>query len=194
MTTKVSLVASSTMPEATWATSGEAQDADYPTGFWGLSAMTAAETNFQNPPKDQPQWLALAQAVYNTQASPERHDDVCGGGMRWQIPFSNPGYDYKNSIANGIFINLGARLALYTGNNSYTDWVEKTWQWVTNVGFMDAEYNVYDGAHVGTNCTDITKFQFSYNAGIYLLTAASMYNYVSPPSPFPENFLSLIKP
>ena len=53
-------------------------------GFWGMAAMRAAETNFQNPPKDQPQWLALAQAVWNTQM--ERWDDTtCGGGLRWQI-------------------------------------------------------------------------------------------------------------
>lgn len=49
-----------------------------------MAAMTAAETNFQNPPADQPQWLALAQAVFNTQAS--RWDPTsCGGGLKWQI-------------------------------------------------------------------------------------------------------------
>ena len=66
-------------------------------GFWGMSAMSAAENNFPDPPKDKPQWLALAQAVYNTMASPDRNDDSCGGGLRWQIPFSNIGYNYKNS-------------------------------------------------------------------------------------------------
>lgn len=69
-------------------------------GFWGMSAMLAAESNFQNPPESDPQWLALAQAVFNTQAAPDRHDDKCGGGMRWQIFVTNNGYDYKNSIAN----------------------------------------------------------------------------------------------
>ena len=66
-------------------------------GFWGMSAMTAAENGFPDPPSDQPQWLALAQAVFNTQADPQRHDNTCGGGLRWQIPLSNNGYDYKNS-------------------------------------------------------------------------------------------------
>lgn len=66
-------------------------------GFWGMSAMLAAEANFPDPPAGQPQWLALAQAVFNTQADPGRHDDTCNGGLRWQIPFSNNGYDYKNS-------------------------------------------------------------------------------------------------
>lgn len=62
-----------------------------------MSAMTAAENNFPDPPADEPQWLALAQAVFNTQADPSRHDESCGGGLRWQIPLSNNGYDYKNS-------------------------------------------------------------------------------------------------
>jgi mannan endo-1,6-alpha-mannosidase len=47
-------------------------------GFWGMTAMSAAETNFQNPPSNQPSWLSLAQAVFNTQAT--RPDSYCNGG------------------------------------------------------------------------------------------------------------------
>lgn len=68
-------------------------------GFWGMTAMLAAENKFPDPPSDRAGWLALAQGVFHTQASPERHDDTCNGGLRWQIPFSNNGYDYKNSKA-----------------------------------------------------------------------------------------------
>ena len=58
-------------------------------GFWGMSAMLAAEVNFQDPPEQDPQWLALAQAVFNTQAG--RWDPlVCNGGLRWQIYPTNP--------------------------------------------------------------------------------------------------------
>lgn len=148
-------------------------------GFWGMSAMLAAENNFPNPPADKPQWLALAQAVFNTMASPERHDATCGGGLRWQVPFSNVGYNYKNSIANGCFFNLGARLARYTGNQTYADWAEKTWDWMMGVGFMGKDNEaLYDGAHVESNCTDINKAEFSYNNAIFTLGAAYMYNYV----------------
>ncbi|KAL1838470.1 hypothetical protein VTJ49DRAFT_2638 [Mycothermus thermophilus] len=146
-------------------------------GFWGMSAMLAAELAFPDPPEDEPQWLALAQAVFNTQASPDRHDEECNGGLRWQIPWSNNGYDYKNTIANGCFFNLGARLARYTNNKTYAEWAEKTWDWVEGVGYIDDEYNVYDGGHVQYNCTDINLAQFSYNSAIYLLGAAYMYNY-----------------
>ncbi len=59
-------------------------------GFWGMSVMTAAEYKFPDPPKGQPGWLALAQAVFNTQAA--RWDDSnCGGGLRWQIYNWNKG-------------------------------------------------------------------------------------------------------
>lgn len=44
---------------------------------------------------------------------------------------------------------------------------------------MDKKYNIYDGAHVGTNCTDINKAQFSYNNAVFLIGAAYMYNFVS---------------
>ncbi len=89
------------------------------------------------------------------------------------------GYDYKNSIANGCFFNLGARLARYTSNDTYAQHAEVIWDWITSVGLMDENYNIYDGAHIETNCTDINKVQFSYNMGVWLLGAANMYNYVS---------------
>lgn len=54
---------------------------------------------------------------------------------------------------------------------------------MVGVGFMDAKYNIYDGAHVEDNCTDLNRAQFSYNVGVFLLGAAYMYNYVSKPLP-----------
>ncbi|ROT41237.1 mannan endo-1,6-alpha-mannosidase DCW1 [Sodiomyces alkalinus F11] len=146
-------------------------------GFWGMSAMLAAEANFPNPPEDRPQWLALAQAVFTTQAAPSRHDETCNGGLRWQIPFANKGFNYKNSISQGCFFNLGARLARYTGNKTYADWADRTWDWMVGVNFIDDKYNIFDGAHVEHNCTDINRAQFSYNNAVFLLGAAYMYNY-----------------
>ncbi len=148
-------------------------------GFWAMAAMLAAETNFQNPPPDQPQWLALAQAVFNEMAS--RWDTTtCGGGLRWQIFQLNNGYTYKNSIANGCFFNLGARLARYTGNDTYAQWAEKIWDWEQAIGLIDSSYNIYDGSSDTNNCTEITRLQWTYNAGIYLHGAANMFNYVCP--------------
>lgn len=149
-------------------------------GFWAMTAMTAAEEKFPDPPPDEPQWLALTQAVFNAMATPERwQEDTCGGGLRWQVPFSNVGYNYKNSISNGCFFNIGARLARYTGNQTYADWAEKIWDWMLGVGFMGKDNEaLYDGATVETNCTDIHREEYSYNNAIFTLGAAYMYNYV----------------
>jgi len=144
-------------------------------GFWGMAAMLAAETNFPNPPKDKPQWLALAQAVFNTQAQRWETAD-CNGGLRWQIPPSNGGYNYKNTIANSVFFNLATRLARYTENATYSEWAEKSWEWMVGVRYVDGEYNVYDGGHIEFNCTNINKVQFSANAAMLIHGSAIMYN------------------
>ncbi|KAL3418782.1 glycosyl hydrolase family 76 [Phlyctema vagabunda] len=147
--------------------------------FWGLAAMSAAETNFQNPPSDQPQWLALAQAVFNTQAR-RWAGDTCGGGLRWQVFQFNNGYNYKNSISNGCFFNLGARLAKYTNNGTYADWADRTWDWMMAVGLINNEsYYVYDGTDSNLNCSELNHIQWTYNAGAMLLGAANMYNYTN---------------
>ncbi|KAI1169565.1 glycosyl hydrolase family 76-domain-containing protein [Nemania sp. FL0916] len=147
-------------------------------GFWGMAAMSAAEHNFQNPKANQPQWLALAQAVFNTQAA--RWDtQTCNGGLRWQIFTWNNGFNYKNSISQACFFNLAARLALYTKNSTYADWAIKTWDWMVAVRFIGDDYRIYDGATVETHCTDITPYEFSYNVGAFLLGAAAMVKYLS---------------
>jgi mannan endo-1,6-alpha-mannosidase len=145
-------------------------------GFWAMAAMSAAEYNFQNPQRDQPQWLALAQAVFNTQA--QRWDtQFCNGGLRWQIFTWNNGFNYKNSISQACFFNLAARLALYTGNSTYADWAIKTWDWMTGVKFIDEAYRIYDGALTDNNCSNITPYEFSYSIGAFLLGAAAMVEY-----------------
>ncbi|KAI0996713.1 Mannan endo-1,6-alpha-mannosidase [Podosphaera aphanis] len=147
-------------------------------GFWGMAAMLAAERNFQNPPKNKPQWLALAQAVFNELAS-RWEEKTCGGGLRWQIFSFNKGFTYKNSIANGCLFNLGARLARYTGNDTYAQWAEKVWNWETGTNLIDSNFNIYDGASMDQNCTTIDKLQWSYNAGIFLHGAANLFNYTN---------------
>lgn len=88
----------------------------------------------------------------------------------------------QNSISQACFFALGARLALYTGNQTYADWAVKTWDWMTEVEFIDPQsWYVYDGAAIGSNCKNITKYQFTYNAGGMLLGAAAMYNFTEDP-------------
>ncbi len=145
-------------------------------GFWGILAIGAVERNFTNPASDEPQWLYIAQAVYNTMAA--RWDsDNCGGGLRWQIFTWNSGYDYKNTVANGCLMHIASRLARYTSNDSYAETAEKVWDWVTDIGYITSDYIVYDGGDISENCTDYVKYRWSYNYGLYLSACAYMYNY-----------------
>lgn len=77
--------------------------------FWAMAAMTGAEEKFPNPPQNEAQWLALAQAVFNRQV-PRWDNATCAGGLRWQFNPINAGYSYKSTIANACLMNLGARL------------------------------------------------------------------------------------
>jgi mannan endo-1,6-alpha-mannosidase len=65
--------------------------------FWAMSALIAAETKFKDPPPDEAQWLALAQAVWNEQTADNLRDGGCGFGLRWQAFPLNKGFNYKNS-------------------------------------------------------------------------------------------------
>ncbi|KAI8960551.1 glycoside hydrolase family 76 protein [Daldinia sp. FL1419] len=161
-------------------------------GFWAMAAMSAAENNFPNPPEDQPQWLALVQAVFNEYIT--RWDtDTCGGGLRWQVFTFNNGYNYKNSISNGCFFNIASRLARFTGNQTYADWAEKVWDWMADVQFIDADFNVYDGAGVEKGCRELNKAQWTYNAGIFLQGAAMMYNFTEGQDIWKQRVEGLVK-
>lgn len=140
--------------------------------------MAAAENGFPNPPADQPQWLALAQAVFNLQAG--RWDETsCAGGLKWQVFPFNAGYNYKNTISQGCFFNLASRLARYTGNATYAEWAARSWDWTFDIGLINQAYDIYDGTDDTMNCTSVNHIQWTYNAGVFLHGAANMYDFVS---------------
>lgn len=147
--------------------------------FWAIAAMQAVETNFPDPPPDQPSWLGLVQAVFNEQV--RRWDNTtCGGGLRWQI-YVKGGYNLKNTISNGCLFQIAARLARYTGDDMYAKWAVKLWDWMWAINLINhANYDIYDNSEADNlNCTQLDKLQWSYNPAVLLLGAATMYNYVS---------------
>lgn len=148
-------------------------------GFWTLTAMTAAENKFPDPEPDQPQWLALVQAVFNEFVGRWDTDD-CGGGLRWQVFPFHDGFYYKNSISNGCFFNIASRLARYTGNESYAEWAETIWDWEVKVGLITDDWRVYDGIQIRdcqNNPDKKDQNEWSYNSGIFLHGAAVMWNH-----------------
>ncbi|GME83279.1 unnamed protein product [Ambrosiozyma monospora] len=148
--------------------------------FWGFAVLEAMERNFTNPPDDQPGWLALGQAVYNTIWA--RWDkDNCNGGLRWQIFTWNKGYDYKNTISNACLFNIASRLARYTSNDTYAETAKTVYTWLTeSSGFITLEngaYSVTDGAGIANNCSGISPEKWTYNYGILMAGCAYLYNY-----------------
>jgi mannan endo-1,6-alpha-mannosidase len=94
----------------------------------------------------------------------------------------NQGYGFKQTQATGCFLNLAARLARHTGNETYTNYADKSWDWMYNVGFIDDDtWRVYDGSHAELNCTadSLIKTTFSVVISSIAQGSAFMYNQVS---------------
>jgi len=144
--------------------------------MWALAAMTAAEQQFP-PLSTNISWLELAKNVFDDQAA--RWDTAtCGGGLRWQIFTFDEGYNYKNAASSGTFFQLAARLARYTGNQTYADWATQSYEWSVSVGLISSDYKVYDGTLVEGNCSTIDKLEWTYTAANYVYGSAVMYNFV----------------
>lgn len=147
-------------------------------GFWGIAVMAAAEKKFPDEP-NVPRWIDMAEAVFKSMA--DRWDTGnCGGGLRWQIYTWMNGYNYKNSVANGCLFNLATRLARYTGDDVYSQWADKIWDWMIEKNFLETEtddWKVRDGASIESGCKDIAPQRWTYNVGLFLSGSAFMYNH-----------------
>jgi hypothetical protein len=82
------------------------------------------------------------------------------------------------ALSNGFFFSLSARLARYTGNKTYADWADKTWDWADKIGLIDDNYAVYTGANVQQDCKSLSKLEFTADNAIFVLGSSYMYNYV----------------
>ncbi|KKA30789.1 hypothetical protein TD95_004364 [Thielaviopsis punctulata] len=150
-------------------------------GFWAFAVMAAAERNFPQPDASVPSWLQLGKNIFSSLES-RWNTSACAGGLLWQIYASNPnGLNYKNSVSNGGFFQLAARLARVTGDQMYLDWATKIWDWSAAIGMIGTNYIVFDGAHASANCTDMNPVSFSYSNSIYMYGAAVMANTTGDP-------------
>jgi mannan endo-1,6-alpha-mannosidase len=157
--------------------------------WWALAALTAAE-NAVPVPEGSPTFLSMAQNVFNEQKA--RWDTTtCGGGMKFKINPGEGGYNYKSSIANGLFFQLAARLAKLTGDSDALSWAEKSYDWVVSTGLIDGDFNVYDGTDDSKGCVDLNHDQWSYNGGVFLYGAAVMASQ-SPDSKWRDRTVGLL--
>lgn len=148
--------------------------------FWALAVMSALEYQFPEPDSAPADYLEVAVNTFNNIVG--RWDTTsCGGGLKWQIyPENSYGYNYKNAISNGCTFALGARLARYTGNQTYADWAEKIYDWTKSVGMISDIYEVFDGVDDKTDCASVAdKTQWTYNNAMFLHGSAFMYDFTN---------------
>ena len=152
--------------------------------FWAFTAMDAVEANFpEATDQNAPSWLSLAQAVYNFQRD-YWDNTTCGGGFRWQVFSFNAGYNLKNAVSNGGNFQLAARLAYVTQNQSYADWATMVYDWMEQSALMQTDpatgtLYIWDNTDSNNNCSDQTRFVWTYNYGTMLAGSAYMYNYTN---------------
>jgi mannan endo-1,6-alpha-mannosidase len=148
--------------------------------FWALAVMSALEYQFPDSDSAPADYLEVAVNAFNNVVG--RWDTTtCDGGLKWQIyPENAYGYNYKNAISNGCAFALGARLARYTGNTTYSDWSEKIYDWTKSVGLITDKFEVFDGVDDKTNCAAVAdKTQWTYNNAMFLHGSAFMYDVTS---------------
>ncbi|KAH7093074.1 glycosyl hydrolase family 76-domain-containing protein [Paraphoma chrysanthemicola] len=162
--------------------------------FWALAVMSALEYQFPDASQAPADYLDVAINSFNNIVG--RWDETsCGGGLKWQIyPENSYGYNYKNSISNGCAFALGARLARYTGNQTYADWAVKIYDWTKKVGLITDIYEVFDGSDDKKDCATVAdKTQWTYNNAMFLHGSAFMFDYTGGDSTWKDRTSGFLK-
>ena len=153
--------------------------------YWVYAALTALEYDFDPLPCEDGNdcansWLDISINAWEGWVDRwNGASDTCGGGLKWQWNQEAAGFTYKNAVTNGGFFQASARLARYTGNETYAEWATKIWDWSRSVGLVSDDFHVYDGTSDGDgqNCSTVNHDEWSYNIASYLHGAANMFAY-----------------
>ncbi|MDR5725832.1 MAG: glycoside hydrolase family 76 protein [Terriglobia bacterium] len=130
-------------------------------GWWALAWIDAYDLT------GNPAYLTMAETIF-ADISTEWDTTTCGGGVWWKKPA-----DYKNAIANELFLAVAASLAnrtTGTASASYLAWAQKEWTWFKASGMINSQSLVNDGL-TSTNptaCTNNGRTTWSYNQGVIL--------------------------
>ena len=133
-------------------------------GWWALAWIDAYDLTRN---KD---YLLMAESIFADMAA--AWDNTCGGGIWW-----SKDRNYKNAIANELFLSVAAHLANRTSGSTrsqYLVWGNREWKWFQTSGMINAKSLVNDGLTKGSgeiaapSCTNNAKTTWTYNQGVVL--------------------------
>ncbi|TPX63076.1 hypothetical protein SpCBS45565_g06900 [Spizellomyces sp. 'palustris'] len=146
-------------------------------GWWSLSMMSAVEAYDKNVfIPGGAKFVDVAALTWN-EILEQWDETTCNGGIYWSRNREDPSANkrtFKSVITHSQFVELGARLAIATGNTTYLNWSDKVYNWMKTSGLVTADWAVLDGANAPT-CTQVDRTEWSYNAGTLMGALAYMY-------------------
>lgn len=153
---------------------------------WALAALSAAERGLPVGSENVTSWEGVARSAFDTQV-PRWDDTTCGGGLRTDIYLFGDDYNSKDSLSQATFFLLAARLARFTGNQTYVDLAARTYDWMREVKLIDDDFAVYYNASTKQNCSQVDDTQWSQAAAAIAYGSAVLANIVSRPPASPSN-------
>jgi len=127
-------------------------------GWWALGWAGAYELTHEA------RYLEMSETIFADMAG-GWDDTVCGGGIWWKKP-----KQYKNAIANELFLSVAAKLASLTQDREkrarYLDWAEREWKWFSASGMINSDNLVNDGLDAA--CRNNRRTTWTYNQGVII--------------------------
>lgn len=141
------------------------------TGWWG-----PAMTRMYDLTRDK-QYLNIAEL--DEQYIGGYWDDVCGGGVWWDIPAKT----YKNAISIELYLKLAASLHnRIHGDTVYLRHALEAWKWFKNSGMINSAGLVNDGLNTqGGGCDNNGGTTWTYNQGVVLGGLVELYRATGDP-------------
>lgn len=133
-------------------------------GWWALAWIDAFDLT------GNPVYLSTAKSIFADMT--KGWDGVCGGGIWW-----SKDRQYKNAIANELFLSVAAHMANRDSDNraQYLDWANREWTWFLQSGMINAQGLINDGLKIQTTgqngpaaCTNNGQTTWTYNQGVVL--------------------------
>jgi predicted alpha-1,6-mannanase (GH76 family) len=133
-------------------------------GWWALAWVDAWDLTGDKA------YLAMAESIFKDMAA--AWVVTCGRGIWW-----NRDLQFKNAIANELFLSVAAHLANRDSNDraGYLSWANREWAWFVQSGMINSQNLVNDGLRIGApdgsvtrGCTNNGRNTWSYNQGVVL--------------------------